>query len=133
MTATVSGADTAGNPYSANDTVSYEVSTTLPEATITIADDLFGGDNVINNAESQQAQTINGTVGGAAQAGDDIVVTIGGVNYDTTVNADGETWSVDIPADAVEALEAGDITATVSGADTAGNPYSANDTVSYEV
>jgi len=133
ITAEVTGEDAAGNPYDATDTASYDVSTTLPDATITIADDLFGGDNVINNAESQQAQTINGTVGGAAQAGDTVTVTIGGTDYTTTVNDDGETWSVEVPAAAVEALEAGDITAEVIGEDAAGNPYDATDTASYDI
>ncbi|WP_425356829.1 Ig-like domain-containing protein, partial [Vreelandella neptunia] len=83
---------------------------------------------MINNAESQQAQTINGTVGGAAQAGDTVTVTIGGTDYLTTVNDDGETWAVDVPADAVADLAPGDITAVVTGEDAAGNPYDATDT-----
>nr|WP_319022806.1 Ig-like domain-containing protein [Halomonas sp. S3-1-8] len=133
ISATVTGSDSAGNPYSDIDTADYGVSTDLPQATITIADDLFGGDNVINNAESQQAQSVHGTVDGAAQAGDPVTVTIGGVEYPTTVNDDGETWSVEVPADAVGDLAGGEISATVSGSDSAGNPYSDTDTAEYGV
>ncbi|MFG6668809.1 Ig-like domain-containing protein, partial [Halomonas sp. HNIBRBA4712] len=88
---------------------------------------------MINNAESQQAQTVNGTVGGAAKAGDSVTVNIGGVEYGTTVNDDGETWNVEIPADAVGKLEGGEITATVTGRDSAGNSYTDTDTTKYGV
>nr|WP_258866335.1 Ig-like domain-containing protein [Alcaligenes faecalis] len=131
VTATVSGEDEYGNPYSANDDADFTVQTDLPEAEITITEPLFGDDNVINNAESKDSQEIGGTVGKSVRDGDVVKVTIGGETYETTV-ANG-TWSITVPADKVGELEAGKVTATVSGEDEYGNPYSANDDADFTV
>ncbi|WP_369326025.1 retention module-containing protein [Alcaligenes nematophilus] len=130
--ATVSGTDEYGNPYSANDDADFTVHSTLPDAEITITEPLFGDDNVINNAESKESHEIRGTVGGSVQPGDQVVITIGGTPYPTTVTEDG-TWSITVPADKVGALVAGKVEATVSGTDEYGNPYSANDDADFTV
>ncbi len=105
--------------------------TDLPEAEITITEPLFGDDNVINNAESQESQEIRGTVGKDVRDGDVVKVTIGGETYETKV-ANG-TWSITVPADKVGELVAGQVQASVSGQDEFGNPYSANDSADFTV
>ncbi|WP_321287286.1 Ig-like domain-containing protein, partial [Alcaligenes phenolicus] len=114
-----------------NDSADFTVQTDLPEAEITITEPLFGDDNVINNAESQESQEIRGTVGKDVRDGDVVKVTIGGETYETKV-ANG-TWSITVPADKVGELVAGQVQASVSGQDEFGNPYSANDSADFTV
>ncbi|XQT50369.1 Ig-like domain-containing protein [Alcaligenes faecalis] len=71
-------------------------------------------------------------MGGAAKAGDAVVVTIGGKEYPATVQP-GNTWSVTVPADAVKDLQPGDITAEVTGKDQYGNAYDADTSRDYDV
>ncbi|EJC60896.1 hemagglutinin/hemolysin-like protein, partial [Alcaligenes faecalis subsp. faecalis NCIB 8687] len=70
--------------------------------------------------------------GGAAKAGDAVVVTIGGKEYPATVQP-GNTWSVTVPADAVKDLQPGDIMAEVTGKDQYGNAYDADTSRDYDV
>ncbi|MFE8114739.1 Ig-like domain-containing protein, partial [Brenneria goodwinii] len=74
---------------------SYDVDTVAPEATITI--DIITADNVINAAESNQTISVTGKVSADVQAGDTVIVTVGNETYQTAVNADGSTWSVNVP------------------------------------
>uniref|UniRef100_UPI00356241CB retention module-containing protein n=1 Tax=Litorivivens sp. TaxID=2020868 RepID=UPI00356241CB len=127
---TVTGTDEAGNPFTSTNTRDYTVDTT---ATAGVSLDVIAGDDIINAQESGSDLTISGAVSGDAAAGDSVTVTIGGVDYSATVNADNTTFSVVVPAAAVALLTDGTASATVTGTDAAGNPFSASDTRDYTV
>ncbi|MFG3825528.1 hypothetical protein ACGI6H_30845, partial [Escherichia coli] len=76
-------------------------------------------DDIINAAEAGVAQSIIGQVTGA-NVGDAVTVTLGGNTYTTTVQA-GLSWSVSVPADAIQALGNGDLTITASVTNANGN------------
>ena len=113
VTVTASVSDKAGNPASADRTLTVDV--TVPAVTI----NTVAGDDVINLAEHGQAQIISGTATGAA-AGDKVTVTIGGQTYTTVLDAAGN-WSVGVPANVISALQDGTVTVTASVTDAAGN------------
>ncbi|WJV57188.1 Ig-like domain-containing protein [Pectobacteriaceae bacterium C111] len=130
--ATVTTADTAGNSTSATADHSYQVDTSAPEASITI--DAVTADNVLNQAEAGQNQTVSGTVGNDVQVGDTVTVTIGSQSYQTQVTTAGDgsrVWSVSVPGSVLAGQNA--IQATVTTADAAGNPASATADHSYQV
>ncbi|WP_231566904.1 retention module-containing protein, partial [Pectobacterium betavasculorum] len=129
ISATVTTRDTAGNVTTANSTHAYGVDTDAPAASITI--DNVTSDNVINAAESGQTIAVTGNVDNDVKAGDAITVTVGTETYQTTVNADGKTWSVNVPGSVLAANS--DVSATVTTRDTAGNVTTANSTHAYGV
>ncbi|EFL5309479.1 Ig-like domain-containing protein, partial [Escherichia coli] len=101
-TVTANVTDTAGNSNSASHNVL--VNSALPAVTI----NAVATDDIINAAESGNAQTISGQVTGAAQ-GDTVTVTLGGNTYTATVQSN-LSWSVDVPAADIQALGNGDLT-----------------------
>ncbi|MCM5255216.1 Ig-like domain-containing protein [Escherichia coli] len=111
-TVTANVTDSAGNSNSASHNV--QVNTALPGVTI----NPVATDDIINAAESGNAQTISGQVTGAA-AGDTVTVTLGGKTYTATVQGN-LSWSVDVPAADVSNWPAGTVNITVSGTNTAG-------------
>ncbi|MCG3098800.1 Ig-like domain-containing protein [Enterobacter sp. DRP3] len=113
VTVTASVGDKAGNPASADRTLTVDV--TVPAVTI----NTVAGDDVINLAEHSQAHVISGTATGAA-AGDKVTVTIGGQTYTTVLDAAGN-WSVGVPASVISGLSDGTVTVTASITDAAGN------------
>ncbi|MDY4388283.1 Ig-like domain-containing protein [Pectobacterium aroidearum] len=129
VSATVTTRDTAGNVTTANTSHAYGVDTVAPTASITI--DNVTSDNVINAAESGQTIAVTGKVDNDVKAGDAVTVKVGTETYQTTVNADGKTWSVNVPGSVLAAN--GDISATVTTRDTAGNVTTANTTHAYGV
>ncbi|KFX10276.1 Ig-like domain-containing protein, partial [Pectobacterium betavasculorum] len=129
VSATVTTRDTAGNVTTANSTHAYGVDTVAPAASITIDD--VTSDNVVNAAESGQTIAVTGQVDNDVKAGDAITVTVGTETYQTTVNADGKTWSVNVPGAVLAASS--DVSATVTTRDTAGNVTTANTTHAYGV
>ena len=64
-------------------------------------------------------------------AGDSVTVTVGGSSYTTTVNADGSTWSVGVPGSVLAAN--GQVEASVTTLDDAGNPNTASTDRAYSV
>ncbi|HEY4437452.1 MAG TPA: Ig-like domain-containing protein [Lelliottia sp.] len=112
-TVTVSGTDSVGNTGSA--TANLLVDTVLPQVII----NTFAGDNLVNNAEAAQDQTLSGRVTGAA-AGDTLSITVGGQSYTATVDAD-LNWSVTIPAADLTAFGDGDLTFSASVTNAHGN------------
>ncbi|MBN3052755.1 hypothetical protein H4F45_14965, partial [Pectobacterium brasiliense] len=58
-------------------------------------------------------------------------VNVGSETYHTTVNPEGKTWSVNVPGSVLAAN--GDISATVTTRDTAGNVTTANTNHTYGV
>ncbi|WP_373092215.1 beta strand repeat-containing protein, partial [Zhongshania sp.] len=128
--ATVTGADNAGNPFTASSTSTHSVDTS---AAATIALAAIAADDIINAAEAGTDLIISGTVGGDAASGDSVIVSIGGEDYAATVNADNTSFSVTVPATDVAALTAGSATATLTGSDDAGNSFTANDSRPFTV
>ncbi|HFT0375680.1 TPA: Ig-like domain-containing protein [Enterobacter mori] len=113
VTVTASVSDKAGNPASAEHTLTVDV--TVPAVTI----NTVAGDDVINITEHAQAHIISGSATGAA-AGDKVTVTLGGQTYTTVLDAAGN-WSVGVPASVISALQDGTVTVTASVTDAAGN------------
>ncbi|EOC6827672.1 Ig-like domain-containing protein [Escherichia coli] len=124
-TVTANVTDSAGNSNSASHNVL--VNSALPAVTI----NAVATDDIINAAESGNAQTISGQVTGAA-AGDTVTVTLGGNTYTATVQAN-LSWSVSVPAADVSAWPAGTVTITASGSTTAGNPVSVTHPVTVDL
>ncbi|HAS0772386.1 TPA: Ig-like domain-containing protein [Enterobacter hormaechei] len=97
----------------------YNVDATAPTVSIKIVSD----NNIINAAEAQQDLVVNGVSN--AEAGQTVTVTLNGVDYTTTVQANG-SWSVTVPSADIGAITDGDYTITAAVADKAGNPASAD-------
>ncbi|HIE6622736.1 TPA: Ig-like domain-containing protein, partial [Escherichia coli] len=112
-TVTANVTDSAGNSNSASHNV--QVNTALPGVTL----NPVASDDIINAAESGVAQTISGQVTGAA-AGDTVTVTLGEATYTATVQAN-LSWSVDVPASALQALGNGELTISASVTNSVGN------------
>ncbi len=129
ISASVTTRDTAGNVTTANTNHTYGVDTVAPVASISI--DNVTSDNVINSAESGQTIAVTGQVGNEVKAGDAVIVKVGTETYQTTVNADGKTWSVNVLGSVLAAN--GDVSATVTTRDTAGNATTANTSHAYGV
>ncbi|WP_418250933.1 Ig-like domain-containing protein [Enterobacter hormaechei] len=124
VTVTASVSDKAGNSASVDHALTVDV--TVPAVTIhTVA-----GDDVINEAEHNQAQIISGSATGAA-AGDKVTVTIGGQTYTTVLDAAGN-WSVGVPANVISGLSDGTVTVSVSVTDAAGNTGSGTHNVTVD-
>ncbi|RDT63857.1 Ig-like domain-containing protein, partial [Klebsiella pneumoniae] len=129
-TATVPSADLAGlkdgdasvqvsvtnvNGNSASAGREYSVDATAPTVSIEIVSD----NNIINAAEAQQDLVVSGV--STAEAGQTVTVTLNGVDYTTTVQANG-SWSVTVPSADIGAITDGSYTITAAVADKAGNP-----------
>ncbi|WP_458573590.1 Ig-like domain-containing protein [Enterobacter ludwigii] len=108
----VAAQDSAGNSASATHGIS--VDTTAP----VIGVNTLSGDDVLNAAEAQQPLTVHGST--SAEAGQTVTVTLGGKTYSATVANDG-TWTLDVPAADLAALNQGALTLTASVNDKAGN------------
>ncbi|AFM59892.1 type 1 secretion target domain-containng protein [Enterobacter cloacae subsp. dissolvens SDM] len=97
----------------------YSVDATAPTVSIEIVSD----NNIINAAEAQQDLVVNGVTN--AEAGQSVTVTLNGVDYTTTVQANG-SWSVTVPSADVGAITDGNYTISAAVSDKAGNPASAD-------
>src|SRR6185295_4059499 len=124
---TVSG---TGTPGSGSDTESYTVDvTSVP--TITLSANITA-DDVINAAEAGATIAITGSVGGEANVGDTVSLTVNGNTYTGTVAA-GNTFSINVAGADLVADADFTIQASVFSIDTAGNVGSASDSESYTV
>ncbi|HDC4491953.1 TPA: Ig-like domain-containing protein [Enterobacter asburiae] len=97
----------------------YSVDATAPTVSIEIVSD----NNIINAAEAQQDLVINGVTN--AEAGQTVTVTLNGVDYTTTVQANG-SWSVTVPSADLSSITDGNYTISAAVSDKAGNPASAD-------
>ena len=109
-----SATDSAGNNGSTTHTVNVE--SLLPGVII----NTVAGDDIINAAEIAVAQTISGQVTGTVVAGNTVIVTIGGNQYNATVQPD-LSWSVSVPANVLQALGNGELTISASVTNSANN------------
>ncbi|MGE6081894.1 Ig-like domain-containing protein, partial [Aeromonas veronii] len=131
FTATVTGSDDAGNPFSASTTSTHTVDTSA-SAPITV--DNITSDDILNAQEAAGDVTVTGTVGGDAAIGDTVTMVINGTTYSTQVIAlvgGGLGFSVNVAGSDL-AVDT-EFTATVTGSDDAGNPFSASTTSTHTV
>ncbi|RTN32438.1 Ig-like domain-containing protein [Enterobacter asburiae] len=97
----------------------YSVDATAPTVSIEIVSD----NNIINAAEAQQDLVIDGVTN--AEAGQTVTLTLNGVDYTTTVQANG-SWSVTVPSADLSSITDGNYTISAAVSDKAGNPASAD-------
>ncbi|KHN62690.1 BapA/Bap/LapF family prefix-like domain-containing protein, partial [Pantoea stewartii] len=90
----------------------------------------FAGDNVLDNTEKASDQTLSGTTTNV-EAGQTVTVTLGGQTYTTTVGTDG-SWSVTVPAAALQALAAGTATIAVTVSNAAGTAATQTQAITVE-
>ena len=128
--ASITSTDAAGNVGTAGDTEGYTVDVTAPAPTITLTSNITA-DDVINAAEAGGTIAITGTVGGDAQDGDTVTLTVNGTAYTGTVS--GGAFSINVPGAQLVADADFTIDASVSSADAAGNVGAGTDTESYTV
>ncbi|MEF8752942.1 MAG: Ig-like domain-containing protein [Accumulibacter sp.] len=125
--ASVSGFDDAGNPFVGTALSQHTVDRSA-SATITV--DHITADDLLTASEAAGMVPVTGRVGGDAAPGDTVALSINGVSYVTTV-LPGNTFSVSV---AGSDLAAGtQFTATVSGTDAVGNPFTATDTSTHRL
>ncbi|NAZ95326.1 Ig-like domain-containing protein, partial [Vibrio toranzoniae] len=125
--ASVSVSNSLGQTGSATTTEAYLVDTT---STATISIDTITDDNVLNETEVDTYIVIAGSVGGDAQEGDTVTVSIGGSEFSTVVGSDN-TWSLTVAGSVLAVSDS--VSASVTGADDSGNTYSATTEQEYEV
>lgn len=116
--ATVQASVSNINGNAASATHAYSVDATAP----TLAINTIATDDILNAAEAGNPLTISGTT--TAEAGQMVTVTLNGVTYTGTVQADG-SWSVSVPTTDLSNLTASPYTVSASVNDKAGNPASA--------
>ncbi|WP_193152515.1 Ig-like domain-containing protein [Vibrio navarrensis] len=115
--ATVTGVDSAGNPYSASTTSTHTVDTSATAGTVTV--DAITSDDVINASEAAGTVAVTGTAtGGDIAQGDKVTMTINGTDYETTIDANGN-WTVDVAGSDLAADTEFEVVVTSS--DSAGN------------
>ncbi|WP_425935678.1 Ig-like domain-containing protein, partial [Aeromonas rivipollensis] len=122
--------DAAGNPASATD----DTSLLDTSASATIRVDNITADDILNAQEAAGNVLVTGTVGGDAAVGDTVTMVINGTTYSTQVIAvagGGLGFSVSVAGSDL-AVDT-EFTATVTGSDDAGNPFSASTTSTHTV
>ncbi|WP_339488513.1 Ig-like domain-containing protein [Pseudomonas sp. EL_65y_Pfl2_R95] len=112
-TAQVSARDAAGNRYSAEE--NFIVDTSAPVVSINV----IALDDLLNATEVTTAQTISGSVTGAA-TGEIVTINVAGMEYNALLSSDS-TWAVDIPGAVWTALGDGALIVVASVTDAAGN------------
>ncbi|TPW42840.1 Ig-like domain-containing protein [Mixta tenebrionis] len=122
-TITVSERDAVGNVTTGETTLTVDAAA-ANQPTISVAVDIFAGNGVLDSAEQQVAQLLTGSTSNV-EAGQRVTVTLNGASYTGLVDADGN-WSVTLPAEALNALNDGSQTLTVTVNDAAGNSASAS-------
>src|SRR5262245_60744184 len=85
--ASISTTDAAGNVGTGTDSETYTVDLTAPSPTVVLTSSITA-DDVINAAEAGGTVAVTGTVGGDAQVGDTVTLTVNGNTYTGAVAAD---------------------------------------------
>lgn len=116
----ITSEDAYGNTSSITRSVEIDTETTVTMDTSAVG----GADNVVNGAE----QTGTVTIGGTAEAGATVVLTVNGTGYPGVVAGANGAWSVTVPAGA---LPTGELTVPVSvqARDVMGNSSTANGSI----
>ncbi|HEY2336890.1 MAG TPA: Ig-like domain-containing protein, partial [Burkholderiales bacterium] len=131
VSAAITSTDAAGNVGTAGDTETYTVDVTAPAPTITLTSTVTP-DDILNAAEAGGTVAISGTVGGGAQPGDTVTLTVNGIAYTGSVQP-GNTFSINVAGADLAADADYTIDATVSSADAAGNVGTDSDSHAYTV
>lgn len=122
-TISVSVTNGSGSTVSSTENITVQASPVTPGTPgITITD--FAGDNVLDGAERQTAQILSGRTTNVQQ-GQTVTITLGDQTYTATVGANG-TWSVSVPANALQSLAAGTVTIAATVSNAAGTAASAS-------
>ncbi|EKY3233599.1 Ig-like domain-containing protein [Cronobacter malonaticus] len=108
----VSASDAAGNRGNVVSTITVDTEVTLTVSPVAT-------DDIINSLEITGDVPVSGTAS-VEDAGQTVTVTLNGLDYTTTVQPDG-SWTVNLPAAALQALGDGQQPLTVSLTDAAGN------------
>ncbi|UHM93326.1 Ig-like domain-containing protein [Rahnella victoriana] len=116
----VTGSDTSGNSVTISNNVTVDLSS------VAISVDTIATDDMINAAEKAADLTLTGTTQNV-EAGQTVTVNFAGHTYTTTVQSGG-SWSVTVPAGDMTSLKDGDVTATASVTNVAGNSATAANT-----
>ncbi|WP_072193734.1 Ig-like domain-containing protein [Pantoea stewartii] len=128
-TIAVTVSNAAGTAATTTETITVEAPATQPgDPTVTLAS--FAGDNILDNAEKATDQTVSGITANV-EPGQTVTVTLGGQTYTTTVGTDG-SWSVTVPAAALQALAAGTATIAVTVSNAAGTAATTTETITVE-
>ncbi|MEL7596471.1 Ig-like domain-containing protein [Aeromonas veronii] len=127
FTATVTGSDDAGNPFSASTTSTHTVDTS---ASATIELNVIAGDDILNAEEAKGDVAVTGTVGGDAKEGDTVTLTIGVNTYTGKVQADN-TFSINVPGSVLAANSS--VNASVTATDENGNSVTVDTDRDYTV
>ncbi|MGE6102484.1 Ig-like domain-containing protein [Aeromonas veronii] len=127
FTATVTGRDDAGNPFSASTTSTHTVDTS---ASATIELNVIAGDDILNAEEAKGDVAVTGTVGGDAKEGDTVTLTIGSNTYIGEVQA-GNTFSINVPGGVLAANSS--VNASVTATDENGNSVTVDTDRDYTV
>lgn len=114
-TVSVSVKNTAGNTATTSGILDV-ITHNLPAVTL---NPLFGGDGLLNISEAASGQTITGKITGVV-SGAKVVVTVGGVQLNATVAADG-TWSAAVSSNILKSLSTGTAHIGVAVTDQVGN------------
>lgn len=114
-TVSVSVTNTAGHTASTSGLLDV-ITHNLPSVTL---NPLFGGDGLLNISEAASGQTITGKITGVV-SGAKVVVTVGGVQLNATVAADG-TWSAAVSSNILKSLSTGTVHIGVAVTDQVGN------------
>ena len=125
-TLTATGIDPSQTAVTGTNTVTVDV--TAPQG---LGINVVAGNDVLSTNETGAPLVISGQVN-AAEAGRPVTVNLNGVNYYTTVNADG-TWNTTVPQSAVDGLTSGTYAITATVTDAAGNATTVDRSLTVDV
>ncbi|WP_375320022.1 Ig-like domain-containing protein [Aliivibrio logei] len=125
----VTSNDAAGNTIESSATSTHTVDLVADAGTVTVAD--ITADDVINAAESGQVIAVTGTAtGGDISENDVVTMTINGIDYQTTVDENGN-WSVDVAGN--DLANDTEFEVVVTSNDAAGNTIESSATSTHTV
>ena len=128
-TITVNVANAAGTAATGSLAIGVDAPVTQPGVPV-IAINPFAGDDILSNDEKNSDQTLSGSTGNV-EAGQIVTITLGDQTYTAAVGADG-SWSVALPAAALNALASGTLAISVVVTSLAGVEASENRDISVE-
>ncbi|MGB9081168.1 MAG: Ig-like domain-containing protein, partial [Desulfuromonadaceae bacterium] len=129
--ASITTTDAAGNSGTATDGENYTVDITAPAPTVTLNANITA-DNIINSAEASGTVAITGTVGGDAQTGDTVTLTVNGADSTGLVQAD-MTFSINVSGADLAADGDKIVDVSITTTDGAGNSGTATGIERYTV
>ncbi|MGR0279523.1 Ig-like domain-containing protein, partial [Marinomonas dokdonensis] len=129
ISVTVSGTDSAGNPFEQSNSQTYVVDQQATAGVVTI--NSITNDNVIDALELAHNIDVTGTaLGGDISKGDTVTIAINNYSYTTVVGDNGD-WQLTVPAS--ELVQGTMVSVSVDSVDPAGNTVKSSATKSYSV